>query len=184
MLLMITTNRSGASALWILLLMGASVLTTLALACATPFAAIASLAALHMRRRDGLILMLGSWAASQAIGFGLLHYPHTASTFAWGLGLGTAALGALLGAEASLARFSTVPMLARIAIGFVAAFAAYKIVLLGWSLMLGGTHTAIAPMIAARQFGREAAILVVLTILARLLLALGVPAPARPLRAA
>jgi hypothetical protein len=32
------------------------------------------------------------WLANQAIGFGLLHYPWTASSFGWGVTIGVAAL--------------------------------------------------------------------------------------------
>ena len=51
----VPSNR-GASALWVTLLTAASSVTTLALGCATPFPSLAALAAVHMRRRDGLAL--------------------------------------------------------------------------------------------------------------------------------
>ena len=71
--------------LWILLLTAASVFVTLGMACATPFAALATLAALHMSRRDGLALIGIAWLADQAVGYGLLGYPRTANSFAWGV---------------------------------------------------------------------------------------------------
>ncbi|WP_217429807.1 hypothetical protein, partial [Sphingomonas bacterium] len=92
-----TTSR-GAIALWIVLLTLASTGTTWALACMTPFAALAALAATHLRRRDGAALMLVTWGVSQAVGFGVLHYPHDPKTIEWGAALGLAALGAVGGA--------------------------------------------------------------------------------------
>src|SRR5690606_37460670 len=86
-LLMAALRTSGTAALWVALLTAASSATTLALACATPFPALAALAAVHMRRRDGLALMLLAWAASQVVGFALLGYPRHGSTLAWGAAL-------------------------------------------------------------------------------------------------
>ena len=99
---MVALSQRGASALWVALLTAASTATTLALACATPFPSLAALAAVHMRRRDGIALMLLAWAASQFVGFFLLGYPRDGSTLAWGAGLGTAAVGSALAAYAAL----------------------------------------------------------------------------------
>jgi succinate-acetate transporter protein len=62
-----TASKSTASTLWILLLTAASTVTTLVLACATPFP---SLAAVHVNGGDGIVLMLLAWVASQAKVFG------------------------------------------------------------------------------------------------------------------
>ena len=86
--------------LWILLLTAASVFVTLGMACATPFAALATLAALHMSRRDGLTLIGIAWLADQAVGYGLLGDPRTANSVAWGVVLGVGAFAALLAAQA------------------------------------------------------------------------------------
>src|SRR6185503_14343629 len=90
--------------LWILLLTAASVFVTLGMACATPFAALATLAALHMSRRDGLALIGIAWLADQAVGYGLLGYPRTANSVAWGVILGAGAFVALLAAQALVGR--------------------------------------------------------------------------------
>jgi hypothetical protein len=58
--------------LWIVLVIAASMLLSLGLTCATPFAALATLTALHMTRRDAVAVTVTTWLASQAIGFGLL----------------------------------------------------------------------------------------------------------------
>jgi len=179
-----TRVTRGASTLWIVLLTVASTATTFALACMTPFAALAALAALHMRRRDGIVLMLMAWLASQLTGFLLLGYPHTASTFAWAIGIEVGAVAAVLGAEAALGRLEHAALPVRLGGAFVAGLLAYKAVLLVWSLFLGGVAVALDPVLLLRQLVRDGAILVGLYALYRGLIALGVPAPQRALAAA
>lgn len=175
----LTTGR--ASLLWIVLLTAASLFTTWALACMTPFAALAALAAVHLRRRDGAALMLASWAVSQAVGFGLLHYPHDPLTMAWGAALGLAALGAVGGACAVLARAAAASLAARLAVAFAAAFVSFKLVLLAADVVLGGSFAStVAPSLLLKQIPREAAITVALLALYRGLVALGVPAAPAP----
>jgi len=179
-----TRVTRGASTLWIVLLTVASTATTLVLACMTPFAALAALAAIHMRRRDGIVLMLLAWLASQLTGFLLLGYPHTASTFAWGIGIAAGAVAALLGAEAVLGRLARAALPVRLGGAFVAGLLAYKAVLLVCALFLGGVAVALDPAILLRQLVRDGAILVGLYALYRSLIALGVPAPQQSLAAA
>ena len=62
-----TISETGAALLWIGLLTGASALTTWALGCSTPFPALAALAAAHMRRQDGIGLVVVAWLASQVV---------------------------------------------------------------------------------------------------------------------
>jgi hypothetical protein len=71
------------------------VLATLALACATPFAGLAALAAIFLRRRDAFALIGLNWVANQAIGFGLMHYPLDWSTIDGGLHIGIAAMASV-----------------------------------------------------------------------------------------
>lgn len=171
-------SGAGASTLWIVLLTLASTGTTLLLACATPFPSLAALAAVHMRRADGVALMLLAWAASQAVGFCLLGYPFEAKTFAWGASLAMAAVASVLAAQAVLPRFAGAPVWARLALAYVAGFLAFKAVVFIWALGLGGAHVMADPAVMANQFVRNAAILAGLYVLYRGLLALGVP-PAR-----
>ncbi len=79
--------------LWVSLLTLATVGGSLALACAMPFAGLAALAALFLRRRDAFVLIGVNWLANQAIGFGLLNYPWTWATLQAGVLMGLAALG-------------------------------------------------------------------------------------------
>src|SRR5947209_18388535 len=76
------------------LLTAASCLASFALACATPFAAFAVIAAAMLPLRPALLVVAASWLVNQGIGFGVLHYPIDATTMAWGIVIGTAALTA------------------------------------------------------------------------------------------
>lgn len=172
---MTTLSRTGASRLWILLFAGASTVTSLLLACATPFPSLAALAAVHMDRRAGIALMLLSWVAAQAVGFGVLGHPVQANSLGWGVALGTAAVGSLLGARALLPRIAGAPVWARLALAYVAGFLAFKLVVFVWALGLGGAHVAADPAVMGKQFVRNAAILAGLYALYRGLVALGVP---------
>jgi hypothetical protein len=122
--------------LWILLLTAASVFVTLGMACATPFAALATLAALHMSRRDGLALLGIAWLADQAVGYGLLGYPRTANSVAWGVILGVGAFVALLAAQALADRLRDHGAIATGAAAFAAAFVAYEAVLVAATAVL------------------------------------------------
>jgi hypothetical protein len=100
--------------------------STLAVACGTPFAALATLAALFLPRRDALVLIAVNWLANQAIGFGLLHYPLNWDCYRGGIDLGIAAglsTIAAMSAHRALGRMAT----ALRAIGsFAVAFVAYE----------------------------------------------------------
>lgn len=174
---MAALSGRNPSALWVALLTAASTATTLALGCATPFPSLAALAAVHMRRRDGLALMLLAWAASQLVGFVLLGYPSDGSTLGWTAGLGTAALGSALASYAALGALQYRSVAARLSLVYAAGFTAFKAIILGWALILGGLHSVMAPDLLAEQFVRNAAILIGLYALYRALVAAGVPAP-------
>lgn len=169
-----------ASTLWIMLLTVATTLSTLALACMTPFASLAAVAAVHMRRRDGVLLMLSVWIVNQAIGFGLMHYGSDPSTIAWGVGIGVATVAAVLAGGAAAARVTAYP--AKLAVAFVAAFVAFKGVLALCALELGGIEETFQNL--APQIAREALFVVGLVALYRGLVALGVPAARPPRRIA
>lgn len=171
-------SQRGASTLWIMLLTAASTITTLLLSCATPFPALAALAAVHMHRRDGLTLMGAAWAASQLTGFLILGYEIKDTTWGWAVGLGVAALVSAAGSYAALGRLSGKPTALRLAVAYVAGFAAFKLVILLFSFWLGGVATTLDPDILTRQFLRNGAILTGLFLLYRGLVAAGVPAAA------
>lgn len=170
-------GAARVSTAWIVLFTVVSCAATLALACATPFAALAAVAATRMRARDGVLLMLAVWIASQAIGFCVLEYPRDPTTLAWGIAIGTAALAAFAGARWGARTTAGSSRALQVATAFGVGFVAYKLALLCWSLSLGGFHTALSPYYAAKQFVREAAFVVGLVALHRALLVAGVPAP-------
>lgn len=174
---MAALSGRSASALWVTLLTAASSVTTLALGCATPFPSLAALAAVHMRRRDGLALMVMAWAVSQLVGFVLLGYPRDGSTLTWGAGLATAAVGSALASYAALGALRYRSVAARLGLAYAAGFTAFKAIILCWALALGGLHAVMAPDLLAEQFLRNAAILIGLYALYRALVAVGVPAP-------
>jgi hypothetical protein len=102
----------------------APVLASWALACATPFAGLAALAALFLPRRDAFMLIGVTWLANQAIGFGLLDYPLDWGTVRGGLNLGVAALAgtaaALVAHRALLKAGFTTAVIGTLAAAFVA----------------------------------------------------------------
>src|SRR3978361_2208945 len=67
-------------------------LASFALACATPFAAFAVVAAATLSLRPALSVVTGAWLVNQTIGFAVPHYPIDASTIAWVLVIGATAL--------------------------------------------------------------------------------------------
>lgn len=133
--------------LWILLLTAASVFVTLGMACATPFAALATLAALHMSRRDGFSLVGIAWVADQAVGYGLLQYPRTLDSAAWGMALAVAALAAVLAARAAVEALRRRGAGVTGAVAFGAAFAAHQATLLAATAALGGGAEAFTPSV-------------------------------------
>lgn len=113
-------------------------LASFALACATPFAAFAVLAAAALPSRPALLVVASSWLVNQCIGFGALHYPIDASTIAWGLVIGVAALVATSvasGVFRALPQGRTPLMLA---IALVCAYASYELTLFAVTPFMGG----------------------------------------------
>lgn len=119
-------------------------LASFALACATPFAAFAVIAAAMLPSRPALLVVSGAWLVNQAIGFGALHYPIDANTMLWGLAIGAAALAATAASSAVLRALpqSRTPLV--LALALVCAYVAYEIVLFAVTPLLGdaGSFTA------------------------------------------
>src|SRR5215472_12689484 len=114
---------------WLGLLVTISAAITVVFTCVTPFAAFAVVAAALVSRRDAVMLAVALWLTNQAVGFGLLHYPWTASTFAWGAALGVAAVIGALAALWTFARLGAQPALAQSVAAFAASFALYQLTL-------------------------------------------------------
>jgi hypothetical protein len=127
--------------LWLSLLVSASVAFSLGLACATPLAAFGAVAALTLSRRDALLLILSVWLANQLVGFTMLGYPWTASTFAWGVALGAAAVFATLTSQWAARHLAEAVRAIAFAATFLVAFAVYEAVLFTVAVaLLGGTE--------------------------------------------
>jgi len=175
------TSLNWRRHLWLALLVAASVAFSLGFACATPLAAFAAAAALTLPRPDALLLTTAVWLANQFVGFAFLHYPWTASTFAWGIAIGAAAL---LAAEAArwtarstgraggaLTSLSTL----------LAAYAAYEVVLFAVAVAALGGVEDFTPAIVGRIFLINAGAFVGLLVLSRLGAAVGLAAKPGPL---
>ncbi len=172
-------SRPANSALWIALMTAASTVTTLIFACATPFPSLAAIAAVYLGRRDGVLLMLAAWGVSQAVGFGLMGYPHDAGTIMTALALGIAAVASFAGASMVARGPAPQGRLLMLPAAFIAGFIVFKATILLCSPVIGHTDVALSMPIMLRQFIRYAGILVVLVALYHALTAVGVPAPRR-----
>ena len=113
-------------------------LASFALACATPFATFAVVAAAALPLRRALLVVAGAWLVNQCIGFGVLHYPADASTIAWGFVIGAAALVATVAASVVLRALPQGRTPLMLAIAFVAAYAGYELALFAATPFLGG----------------------------------------------
>lgn len=123
------TDRTAATGtgLWIALIAGLTVIGSYALACVAPLAAVAALAALTMRRGEGVALVAIAWLINQAVGFALLSYPHTLDSYAWGTAIGVAAVLGYVAAAAITPLVRSTLLAA--AVAFAAAFAVYQFAL-------------------------------------------------------
>ncbi len=121
---------------WIGLLGGASIGFSLVFACATPFVALVTLAALTMSRRDAFIVTGAVWLANQAVGYGILDYPQTFDSYAWGVAIGLTVLLALAVARAIGERFERSGPFVSTGLAFLSAFAVYELALYAASFWL------------------------------------------------
>jgi hypothetical protein len=127
---------------WIGLLGSASIGFSLVFACATPFVALVTLAALTMSRRDAFIVTGAVWLANQAVGYGILDYPRTFDSYAWGVAIGLAVLLALVVARAVGERFEQSSPFVSTGLAFLSALAVYELALYAASFWLSSGDTA------------------------------------------
>jgi len=130
------------------LLTASCALASLALACATPFAAFAVIAAAMLPLRQALPVVAGAWLVNQGIGFGVLHYPIDAPTMLWGLVIGTAALAGTVVASQVLRASPRWPAPFALTLALVCSYAAYELVLLAATPILGGAASFTAAIVA------------------------------------
>ena len=84
-----------------------------AAACATPFAALAAVAALTLSRGDAYRIAVAVWLADQIVGYAIHGYPRTLESVAWGATIGAAALLATWAARAAATGLRATAPLAR-----------------------------------------------------------------------
>lgn len=123
------------------LLTAACALASFALACATPFAAFAVIAAAMLPLHQALLVVTGAWLVNQGIGFCALHYPIDASTLAWGLVIGAAALAATCVASLTLRVWSGTATSLALTLALLCAYPVYEFVLLTATTVLGGASS-------------------------------------------
>jgi hypothetical protein len=150
------------------LLVAASIAFSLGFACATPFAAFAAAAALTMNRRDAMLLIALVWLANQGVGFGVLHYPRTADSLAWGVGLGIVALLSALGAEFGAKRIIALNGILASTVAFLSAFGVYEGLLFISSMIFQNGIADYAPAIVGRIFAINAVAFIGLLVVNRL----------------
>jgi hypothetical protein len=120
------------------LLVTASCLASFALACATPFAAFAVIAAMMLPLRPALAVVAGTWLVNQGIGFCVQHYPIDANTMLWGLAIGAAALAATVMVAIVLPMLRHIRAALALATALLAAYAVYELALFAVTPILGG----------------------------------------------
>jgi len=119
-------HASAGRAIWTALIVVAGGTMSLFFACATPFAALATLAASKTERRDTALAVGLVWLLNQVIGYGFLGYPWRWDSFAWGAAIG---VGAGMGLVAAIALAPTRKGPFAVSLPFVGAFAAYEFTL-------------------------------------------------------
>jgi hypothetical protein len=130
------------------LLTSACALASFVFACATPFAAFAVVSAAMLPLRSALLAVAGAWLVNQGIGFGVLHYPVDANTFAWGFAIGAAALAGTVMASLMLRALPRSGTPVALALALLGAYVGYEIVLFAVTPFLGGEGAFTAAIVA------------------------------------
>jgi hypothetical protein len=101
-----------------------------------------------LNRRDAILLTGAVWLANQFVGFIVLRYPWTITSFAWGVAIGGAAILATLAARWTTRALNKAVWTGRYLAAFAAAFAVFEGVLFLVSLViLGGTEDFTPPIV-------------------------------------
>jgi hypothetical protein len=131
----------GAARLFCLvLLVAASLSSSLVFACATPFATLAVVAAAMLPLRSAVVVVAAAWLINQVVGFGLLGYPRTIDAAAWGIVIGAAAACATIGSSLVFGGLAAIGRLALYPLAGIASFAIYELGLAAAVPVLGGAE--------------------------------------------
>lgn len=141
-----TKQATTAALIWTAILGATSIFGSYFFACVFPFAAIATIAALTLDVRRGVVLVVASWFANQIVGFAFMHYPQTFDTVALGVSLGLGALAAFAVAHGILRRSATAVLTIAALAG---AFLAYQAVIFIGALGFGGADNFSTAIIGA-----------------------------------
>jgi len=139
----------AATALWIVLIVTSGICLSTFFACVTPFAALATLAALKLGRREAVAVVGLVWLANQAIGYGFLGYPWTWDSGAWGLAIGASTGFAILAAK-GLSTIRPAPL--AVSLPFVAAFVVFEFGLFLAGFVLPGSEGAFTASVVGHVF--------------------------------
>jgi hypothetical protein len=163
-------RQAERRAIWIALIVVAGIGSSFFFACATPFAAVATLASLKIDRREAVATVGLVWLANQAIGYGILGYPWTLDSAAWGVAIGLSALLALLAATAL-----TPVRAARIGISlpFIGAFATYEMGLYLAGFVLPGGEGGFTAAVVGQIFAINLVALILVLAIYQVALAFG-----------
>lgn len=162
---------------WLVLLIAASVATSLGFACAVPLAAFAAAGALTLPRRDALLLVGAVWFTNQVVGFSVLDYPWTANSIAWGVALGLVAVLSTVAAFGAARYLDGVAPVGRTTAAFFVSFVVYEGALFTIAaVLLGGTED-FTPAIIGRIFAINAIGMAALFVANRLGAVIGLVAP-------
>lgn len=153
---------AGHSNLWMGVIVAAAILSSFALACGMPFAALGALAAVTLVPRDAVVLAVLGWLANQAVGFSFLGYPLDAMTLAWGVALGLSAVSAVAAGLVIVQMARHAGPLLRLPLVFLAAWVGQQGTVLAASLVLGGTASAFGPAVVWSIFWTNAVVFVAL----------------------
>ena len=132
------TRGQGSFVLVAGLLAAASASASLIFACATPFAAFGALAAIVLPLRHAIAAVLVGFVVNQAIGFGLLGYPHASETYAWGAVIGAAAVIATVVSAPTYRHAAQLGAVAIYPIVLIASYVGYEAALFAAIPALGG----------------------------------------------
>jgi hypothetical protein len=146
----LSQSQAERRAIWITLIVVSGIGFSFFFACAAPFAAVATLAGLKIDRREAVAAVGLVWLANQAIGYGILGYPWTLDSAAWGVAIGLSAFLALLAATA-LTPIRAAPRMG-ISLPFVGAFATYEMGLYLAGFVLPGGEGGFTAAVVGKVF--------------------------------
>jgi hypothetical protein len=135
--------------MWVAVIAVASVALSLQLQCVLPFAALAAIGVMEMRRSEALTLVGLAWAINQVLGYTVLGYPHDANSYSWGAMIGVGAVAAVFAGEATRNALTSWSYPVKAAAVLVMAYAVYEAVLFAARIVLPASDLAFSAKIVA-----------------------------------